>query len=125
MYDLQLSKTRITGGIWEGVLSIPDTRQDLPVLEVTHLGVVLDGHDLTPAGDGKWLFRFAIPADLLAEGIQTFVISEKGSGETLASFSILTGAPLEDDLRAEVNLLRAELDMLKRAFRRHATENPQ
>jgi hypothetical protein len=29
---------------------------------------------------------------------------------------------MEDDLRAEVDLLRAELDMLKRAFRRHCLE---
>jgi hypothetical protein len=30
--------------------------------------------------------------------------------------------PLEEDIRAEVSLLRAELDLLKRAFRRHCAE---
>ena len=29
---------------------------------------------------------------------------------------------LDDDIRAEVDLLRAELDMLKSAFRRHSVE---
>jgi hypothetical protein len=32
---------------------------------------------------------------------------------------------MEDDLRAEVDLLRAELDMLKRAFRRHCLETAE
>ena len=35
---------------------------------------------------------------------------------------MITGEPLGDDIRAEVELLRAELDMLKRAFRRHCLE---
>jgi hypothetical protein len=29
---------------------------------------------------------------------------------------------LDEDIRAEVDLLRAELDLLKRAFRRHCSE---
>ncbi|MFZ5749697.1 MAG: hypothetical protein ACOY5U_01375 [Pseudomonadota bacterium] len=45
-----------------------------------------------------------------------------GSGGTLASFVVIGGAPVEADLRAEVELLRAELDLLKRAFRRHCAE---
>jgi hypothetical protein len=47
---------------------------------------------------------------------------QRETGETLAHFTIITGVPMEDDLRAEVDLLRAELDMLKRAFRRHCVE---
>ena len=53
---------------------------------------------------------------------QRFLIRNRGTGETLAHFTIITGVPMEDDLRAEVDLLRAELDMLKRAFRRHCVE---
>ena len=34
----------------------------------------------------------------------------------------IAGEAVSDDLRAEVELLRAELDMLKRAFRRHCLE---
>ena len=36
--------------------------------------------------------------------------------------TIVTGVAMEDDVRAEIDLLRAELDMLKRAFRRHCLE---
>ena len=35
---------------------------------------------------------------------------------------MITGEPVEDDLRGEIDLLRAELDMLKRAFRRHCID---
>jgi len=44
------------------------------------------------------------------------------SGDKLGHFTIITGVAMEDDIRAEMDLLRAELDMLKRAFRRHCLE---
>jgi hypothetical protein len=40
----------------------------------------------------------------------------------LGSFSIVAGDALAEDIRAELSLLRAELDMLKKAFRRHCVE---
>jgi hypothetical protein len=40
----------------------------------------------------------------------------------LEKFTLIAGDVLGDDIRAEVDLLRAELDMLKRAFRRHCVE---
>ena len=46
----------------------------------------------------------------------------QAGGEVLASFTLVAGVPLEEDLRAEISLLRAELDLLKKAFRRHVTE---
>jgi hypothetical protein len=55
--------------------------------------------------------------------VQTFLVREAGSGATLGHFTIVAGVPLEADLRAEVDLLRAELDMLKKAFRRHCVES--
>jgi hypothetical protein len=44
-----------------------------------------------------------------------------GAG-SFGAFAIVTGEPLDDDIRAELDLLRAELEMLKRAFRRHCLE---
>lgn len=123
MTSVTLVKTKIQSGIWEGDLHVPDDVETVPEVEVTHLDQVVQGYSLTrdPEREGVWLFRFAIPADLLADGVQTFVISLK-DGEKLASFAVLTGEPLEDDIRAEVDLLRAELDMLKRTFRRHCVD---
>ena len=40
----------------------------------------------------------------------------------MASITLIGDEVTGPDLRAEVDLLRAELDMLKRAFRRHCVE---
>lgn len=113
--DVKLTKTRIRAGHWEGVLSGGPAD-----LEVVLLGEVLPGVTVTPTGQ-DFAVRVPIPAEVLNDGVQTFLIRAKG-GETLAHFTIITGVAMEDDLRAEVDLLRAELDMLKRAFRRHCVE---
>ena len=118
--DVKLTKTRIRAGHWEGILS---GAEGTPDLEVVLLDEVLKGVTVTPVPDrsGDFAVRVPVPAEVLNEGVQTFLIRQKG-GETLAHFTIITGVAMEDDLRAEVDLLRAELDMLKRAFRRHCVE---
>lgn len=114
-----LTKTRIRSGVWEGVLSGPS---DPPKLEVTLLGQPIEGVTIAsiPGRAGDWAVRVPIPAEALSEGVQTFLIRD--GAETLAHFTVITGVAMEDDMRAEVDLLRAELDMLKRAFRRHCLE---
>lgn len=121
MSDTKLTKTRIRAGVWEGVLT--GTASE-PVLDVLHLEQPIAGLTLTPIADrtGDWLVRVPIPTNLLSEGVQTFLIRDRSTGEKLDHFTIITGVAMEDDLRAEVDLLRAELDMLKRAFRRHCLE---
>ena len=120
MDGARLTKTRIRAGIWEGVLS----GTDRPALEVRHLEAEVPGISVAAIPDrpGEWAVRVPISAEVLGEGVQTFLIRNRDTGETLQHFTIITGVPMEDDLRAEVDLLRAELDMLKRAFRRHCLE---
>ena len=121
MSDASLTQTRIRAGVWEGVLT---STPDMPALEVLLLESALPGLTVTPVAErpGDWAVRITIPAEALNEGVQSFLIRDKVSGETLAHFTIITGVAMEDDMRAEVDLLRAELDMLKRAFRRHCVE---
>ncbi|PJF09693.1 hypothetical protein [Pseudorhodobacter sp. MZDSW-24AT] len=121
MIEKRLTKTRIRAGIWEGVLSGADAR---PALEVVLLEQPLPGVTVEPVPDRPtdWAVRVPIPAEVLSDGVQTFLIREAASGETLAHFTLITGVAMEDDMRAEVDLLRQELDMLKRAFRRHCLE---
>ena len=121
--SVTLTKTRIQSGVWEGVLTAaPGAAR--PEIQVTHLDAPLHSAELTEVEDqpATWTLRIAIPPALLADGVQTFVISEATTGARLGTFAIVTGEPLDDDIRAELDLLRAELDMLKRAFRRHCLE---
>jgi hypothetical protein len=56
-----------------------------------------------------------IPADAIADGIQTFVIVDAADDTRLGDFTLIAGDAATDDLRAE-------LDLLKRAFRRHCQD---
>ena len=121
MSESGLTQTRIRGGVWQGILT---NTPEPPALEVLLLEAVLPGQTVASLPDrpGDWSVRIAIPPEVLNEGVQTFLIRDKVAGDTLAHFTIITGVAMEDDLRAEFDLLRAELDMLKRAFRRHCVE---
>ena len=119
MADMSLEKARIHAGIWEGILTAPV--DVAPELEVMHQAQAVPGVEVAALADlsGQVSVRVPIPAELLGDGVQTFVIQDKSTGQTLDSFVIVTGEPLQADIRAEMDLLRSELDMLKRAFRRH------
>jgi len=114
--SLTLTQTRIADGWWEAVLT--GAGAGLPVVEASHAGVPLGGVEVTPVAGaaGRHAVRVPIPASMLREGVQTVLLSVEG--QMLGQFTIIAGVPLEEDLRAEISLIRAELDLLKRAFQR-------
>lgn len=116
----ELTKTRLSGGIWEGILTRLDGNAE-PALTVRHMDRKVKGLEVTAeSAPGRWRVRLPIPREVIADGVQTLIISD---GDTeLADITLVAGEALADDIRAEVELLRAELDMLKRAFRRHCLE---
>lgn len=123
MTDLTLTKTRLFEGVWEGVLTYEGEGNYQPEIEVTHLQKPIAGVQVSEKPDEKlWVVRVPIPLEIIADGVQTFVISDKRSGEMLDSFALMSGDALSYDIRAEMTLLREELDLLKRAFRRHCLE---
>ncbi|MFT7058463.1 MAG: hypothetical protein ACJASV_000964 [Pseudorhodobacter sp.] len=121
MSQIKLIKTRLFAGVWEGVLTGASGQ---PLLDVMHLERPVPGTKVSeiPQQPGAWAVQVPIPAELLSEGVQTFVICDAVTSAKLGHFTIITGVSMEDDIRAEIDLLRAELDMLKRAFRRHCLE---
>ncbi len=123
MSDWTLTKTRLFEGVWEGVLASPEPGAARPEIEVTHQQEPLAGVEVTARPDSTdWVLRVPVPADRIADGVQTFVIRDRDSGTVLDSFSLVAGDALAYDLRAEIALLREELDLLKRAFRRHCLD---
>jgi hypothetical protein len=99
-------------------------RSSEPQVEVLHDAAGLPGLTVTPMPGtrGRWALRLPIPASVLNDGVQTFLVRDIASGEDIAAFTILTGEAAGADVRAELDLLRAELDMLKAAFRRHCQD---
>lgn len=118
---MQLIQSAIAEGRWQAV--IVSDRAD-PVVEIWHQGMRLQGVQIAPQTGAvdRYQVSFPIPAELLHDGVQTFVV-QSGDGAQIGRFCILTGTPLDQDLRAEIDLLRAELDLLKKAFRRHCAES--
>ena len=111
--------TEMRAGTWHGTLTGAGADFEVQVL---HDGTLLENvtchydaqHDLSH-------IKVPIARSLINEGLQTFIVSDK-NGHKLAHFTLLAGDALADDLRAEIALLRAELDMLKSAFRTHCAQ---
>jgi hypothetical protein len=123
MSDLTLTKTRLFEGVWEGVLTSDGDGNFQPQIEVMHLMQAVPGVEvIEKPEDNLWVVRVPVPAAAIADGVQTFVIRDARSGEVLDSFALLSGDVLSYDIRSEISLLREELDLLKRAFRRHCLE---
>ena len=121
MSEAKLNASGIRNGYWEGEVVTTDDAP--PALEILHMNQNLDGVEIAPAGEaGHWRVRVPIPAATLNEGVQTFLIQHGASGNRIGEFTIIAGVPLEDDIRAEIGLLRAELDILKKSFRRHCVD---
>ncbi len=94
----------------------------MPTIQATYLEQVLEKVVLTELDKGRWGLRIPIPASTLADGVQTILIRDAIADETLDVITLISGEALAGDIRSEMDLLRAELDMLKRAFRRHCLE---
>ena len=121
MSQLTLTGLRLRNARWEGRISSAAGR---PEIRVTHLSEPLEGVVVTPAPDaGQWDIAVPIPARAIADGVQTFLVWDAADDSKLGDFALIAGEALAGDLRAEIDLLRAELDMLKRAFRRHCLES--
>ena len=121
MTKLTLTKTRLFAGVWQGELT--GAGSDRPDIRVTHLGDTVEGVNLTHDPDQKiWNVSIPIPSRLISDGVQTFIISDR-QGNVLDSFMLLSGEALAEDIRAEVALLRSELEMLKQSFRRHCNDS--
>ena len=123
MSRFDLTKTVMRQGVWQGVLTARSGEDDAPEIAVIHLGNAVEGVTVTAQEvAGRWDLNVPIPSEAIADGVQTLIISDQSTGDQLGHITLIAGEALGDDIRAEMDLLRAELDMLKRAFRRHCRE---
>jgi hypothetical protein len=114
--SLKLEPGRIAGGVWIAEVT---GAAEAPVIEA-----------VTGAGPSTEWRCCRARAGAIRSGcrsrpghstrVQTVLV--RSGGETLAQFTLIAGEPADQDIRAELGLLRAELDLLKRAFQRHARE---
>ncbi|PUB15561.1 hypothetical protein [Yoonia sediminilitoris] len=121
MADLTLTKTRLIAGVWEGELR--GAGSEMPVLRAAHLDKDLEGLALVQGeAPDVWLVRLSLPAQIISDGVQTVIFYDENDA-VLDSFTLLSGEAMAADIRSEISLLRSELDMLKKSFRRHCNES--
>ncbi|MGR3434400.1 MAG: hypothetical protein ACU0CO_05855 [Shimia sp.] len=119
--ELTLTETRIENGVWEGVAE--GAGDAAPAFAATFRGEALPAPDVAATdAPGRWRVTLPIPPAAVATGVHTIVLADPDTAQTRARIAIQAGAPLADDLRVEVEALRDELALLKRAFRRHCVE---
>lgn len=116
----------LRSGIWQGVLR----RDDAPGrLVLVHMGNRVAEGRATQEPGGGWRIAVAIPPDRLSDGVQSFLLLEDEGAEgeqpqpgaqRLGSVTLIAGELLDDDLHAELTLMRAELELLKKELRRLA-----
>lgn len=122
MSDLTLTTTRLHNKVWEGRIKNA-SGGDQPAITVLFKDQPVEDVLIEATESaGLWAIKIPIPDHSISEGVQTFLVMDAKKNVELGAFSIIAGEIAGDDLRAEVELLRAELDMLKRAFRRHCLE---
>ncbi|MCK0168669.1 hypothetical protein MWU52_14005 [Jannaschia sp. S6380] len=111
-----LHRIAITAGRYRGLLrgdgAPPDLRMELDGETVGDLTAV--------AVESGWQVEGEIGRRALSEGTGTVVI-RTADGQVLDSLTIVCGLSAPEDLRAELGALRAELSILKAAFRRLAS----
>lgn len=125
---MTLTRTRLENGVWEGVLQCnsPSSKPRLLVRHLNNLvGEAVVALDEASAKDHlqTWRVRVELPLSRISDGIQTFIIEDFETGLPLGHETIFAGEPNAGELQAEVALLRAELDLLKSAFRRHCRDD--
>jgi hypothetical protein len=114
-----LQKLSFRGGVWEGRLC-GLTPGLTPDITVSADSAKLAGVRVVPEGSEAWLLSVPIPSETLGDGIAVFLVTDTRTGAQLGEIVVAVGEPAEDDLRAELGLVRAELELLKRAVRRLA-----
>lgn len=118
--DEALVPVRLQAGRYEGILTSPESIG----IEAVHNGKVICMARVTPEDGRSATFRVALdlPAEVIGEGVHVISLKSLRTGNVLDRITLLGGDVLEHDIREEIALLRDELEMLKRAFRRHCAD---
>lgn len=118
-----LVRTTLQAGRYLGVL----TGAGQTEIEALHNGRIVAVAQLTahPDEPGAMQVALELPTDVLGDGVHVVGLRSTGTGDVLDRITLMAGSALDEDIRGELALLRDELEMLKRAFRRHCADTAQ
>lgn len=121
--EATLLQSGLTDGVWTCTLGWDAQAAEPPALHASHNGTQINSLAVSPGPNaGEWSVEVTLPMAVLSDGVQSVLLADGQTMTPITNLTLLAGEMLDEDLRAEIALLRAELDLLKRAFRRHATD---
>jgi hypothetical protein len=83
MSSLQLTKTKMREGVWQGIITGMD-EEDPPSIQVTHENTVLQDIVLTHNESADhWTLSVPIPMQAIADGVQTLIIRDADTNTKL------------------------------------------
>lgn len=118
-----LVRVGLEAGRYDGVLSGAGQTE----IEALHKGRIVAVASLSahPTEAGAQRVSLNLPAEVLSDGVQVIGLRSTATGQVLDRVTLMAGSALDEDVRGELALLRDEVEMLKRAFRRHCAETGQ
>ncbi|MEM9755259.1 MAG: hypothetical protein AAF914_04660 [Pseudomonadota bacterium] len=117
---MEYARAALKAGRYEAVL---DTRGgQAPVIELVHQERVVAVAEVAEGADGRHRVGVDLPAALMSDGVHVVAVRSAADGTVFDRITLLMGSELDGDFRSEIALLRDELELLKRAFRRHCAE---
>jgi hypothetical protein len=114
-----LERVSLAQGEYRGLLrgdgSPPEVRAVLD-------GAPVPGLEITavPGVPGGWQVTCPVPAEMIADALR--VLTFEAEGDVLDTLAVAAGGMVEADVRAEIEVLRAELALVKTALRRIASQ---
>lgn len=121
MAELKLERTGLKAGRYSARLTV---QGQVPVLEFVHQEKVVATAQTSPIDGAADMYDVTaeMPVQVLGDGVQVLALRSAVDGTVLDRLTFLMGDALEGDFRAELALLREEVELLKSAFRRHCVE---
>jgi hypothetical protein len=110
-----IAKLRFADGVWQGLVH----SDEKPALHL-YLGAKdLGPLELSADGQGEktWTLAIAVPAEAIGDGANVLSVCAPPDLQPLVMIPVVCGEMQRGDMVAEVALLRAELDILKRSLR--------
>lgn len=115
---MALIQTRIIDGVWEGLLS-GSTMEPRLISSFNGMEIPVTW-EAESANDYK--VRIELPRSMLTIGKHVVSIQHQDTGEQMSQFMISVGEDSLNPHEAKIEHLRAELDLLKSAFRQFARD---
>lgn len=120
--DSAIKAERLEAGVIHVTGSLPAGDEIAVAVELVHCGQVLATAEANLGAARTYRAAVALPAGSISDGVQTYTLRLRHAPDVLCHFTIIAGAVLNTDLHAELDQLRAEVELLKKAFRRHCAQ---